>query len=130
MSSSANSSSDDEHSARDEPQGEGGVAEEMQGVGNRGEDDGRGDGGDGGDGGYEDSPKKLSEIHAMLKALLSTLNIKLPTTGIAENERSKRVRSIKSTMMTLVATPAARGIETVIKYLVNEMPIIIQMILR
>ena len=125
MSSSASSSSEDEQSA-----GDGVGGREPQGVANRGGDDGRGDGGDGGDGGYQDSPQKLSEIHAMLKALLSTLNIQLPTTGIAENGRSKRVRRIKSTMMTLFATPAARGIEIVIKYLLKEMPIIIQMILR
>ena len=128
MSSSASSSSEDEPSV-----GDGVGGREPQGVANRGGDDDRGDGcdgGDGGDGGYQDSPQKLSEIHAMLKALLSTLNIQLPTTGIAENGRSKRVRRIKSTMMTLFATPAARGIEIVIKYLLKEMPIIIQMILR
>ena len=94
-----------------------------------GGDDGGGDGGGGGPGGSEDSPKMLSEVHAMLTVLLRSFDVPLPTAVDATPKRI-RIRRIKSKVMALVATPAARGIENVIKYIIREMPVIIQRILR
>ena len=70
----------------------------------------------------------LSEVHAMLTVLLRSFDVPLPTA--VDTPKRIRIRRIKSKVMALVATPAARGIENVIKYIIREMPVIIQRILR
>ena len=80
--------------------------------------------------GAEDSPKTLSEVHAMLTTLLRHFNVPLPTTRNEGDAKPKRVRRVKSKMITLSATPAARGLQPVIQYILTELPHIIQEILR
>ena len=97
----------------------------------RGDDDDRDRGGDGGgDGGSEDSPRMVPEIHAMLRVLLRSFNIPLPRTGIEDDKPPKRVRKLKAKMLAVVATPAARGIEGVIQYIITEFPRMIHEIMR
>ena len=117
--------------------GDGSDSQEHSVVDNRGVDDGDscdGDGGgnDGGDGdgGAEDSPKTLSEVHAMLTTLLRHFNVPLPTIRIEDDAKPKRVRRLKSKMITLAATPAARGFQPLIQYILTELPRIIHEILR
>ena len=123
---------DEEYS---EGEGAGSDSQEQSEIDNRGVDDGDDDGGDGdgdgdGDGGAEDSPKTLSEVHAMLTTLLRHFNVPLPTTRNEGDAKPKRVRRVKSKMITLAATPAARGLQPVIQYILTELPHIIQEILR
>ena len=123
---------DEEYS---EGEGNGSDSQEQSEIDNRGVDDGDDDGGDGdgdgdGDGGAEDSPKTLSEVHAMLTTLLRHFNVPLPTTRNEGDAKPKRVRRVKSKMITLAATPAARGLQPVIQYILTELPHIIQEILR
>ena len=91
--------------------------------------DGGGDAG-GGDGESEDSPRMVPEIHAMLRVLLRSFNIPLPGTGIEDDKPPKRVRKLKAKMLSVVASPAARGIEGVIQYIISEFPRIIHEIIR
>ena len=117
--------------------GDGSDSQEHSVVDDRGVDDGDGgdvdgggnDGGDG-DGGAEDSPKTLSEVHAMLTTLLRHFNVPLPTIRIQDDAKPKRVRRLKSKMITLAATPAARGFQPLIQYILTELPRIIHEILR
>jgi len=125
---------DEEYS---EGEGNGSDSQEPSEIDNRGVDGGDGDGGggdggDGGDRGAEDSPKTLSEVHAMLTTLLRHFNVPLPTTRNEGDAKPKRhrVRRVKSKMITLAATPAARGLQPVIQYILTELPHIIQEILR
>ena len=119
-------------------EGDGSDSQEQSVVDNRGVDDGDGgsgdggggDGGDVGDRGAEDSPKTLSEVHAMLTTLLRHFNVPLPTTRIEDDAKPKRVRRLKSKMITLAATPAARGFQPLIQYILTELPRIIHEILR
>ena len=121
---------DEEYS---EGEGNGSDSQEDSEIDNRVVDDGDGGGGDDGDGdggAEEDSPKTLSEVHAMLTALLRHFNVPLPTTRNEGDAKPKRVRRVKSKMITLAATPAARGLQPVIQYILTELPHIIQEILR
>jgi hypothetical protein len=121
-------------------EGDGSDSQEQSVVDNRGVDDGDcgsgdgggGDGGDDGDRGADDSPKTLSEVHAMLTALLRHFNVPLPKTRIEDDAKRKRhrVRRLKSKMITLAATPAARGFQPLIHYILTELPRIIHEILR
>ena len=78
---------DEEYS---EGEGNGSDSQEQSEIDNRGVDDGDGGDGDGdGDGGAEDSPKTLSEVHAMLTTLLSHFNVPLPTTRIEDDAKRK-----------------------------------------
>jgi hypothetical protein len=115
-----------------EGEGNGSDSQEDSEIDNRVVDDGDGGGGDDGDGdgGAEDSPKTLSEVHAMLTTLLRHFNVPLPTTRNEGDAKPKRVRRVKSKMITLSATPAARGLQPVIQYILTELPHIIQEILR
>jgi hypothetical protein len=115
-----------------EGEGNGSDSQEDSEIDNRVVDDGDGGGGDDGDGdgGAEDSPKTLSEVHAMLTTLLRHFNVPLPTTRNEGDAKPKRVRRVKSKMITLAATPAARGLQPVIQYILTELPHIIQEILR
>ena len=126
---------DDDYSGGE---GDGSDSQEPSVVDDRGVDDGDGgdfdgggnDGGDG-DGGAEDSPKTLSaEVHAMLTTLLRHFNVPLPTIRIEDDAKPKRVRRLKSKMITLAATPAARGFQPLIQYILTELPRIIHEILR
>ena len=125
---------DDDYSGGE---GDGSDSQEPSVVDDRGVDDGDGgdfdgggnDGGDG-DGGAEDSPKTLSEVHAMLTTLLRHFNVPLPTIRIEDDVKPKRVRRLKSKMITLAATPAARGFQPLIQYILTELPRIIHEILR
>ena len=96
--------------------------------------DGGGDAGSGdagsGDAESEDSPRMVPEIHAMLRVLLRSFNIPLPRTGIEDDKPPKRVRKLKAKMLSVVASPAARGIEGVIQYIISEFPRIIHEIIR
>ena len=106
--------------------------EEQQPNG-RGDDVADGDsGGDAGSGDAEseDSPRMVPEIHAMLRVLLRSFNIPLPRTGIEDDKPPKRVRKLKAKMLSVVASPAARGIEGVIQYIISEFPRIIHEIIR
>ena len=91
--------------------------------------DGGGDAGSG-DAESEDSPRMVPEIHAMLRVLLRSFNIPLPRTGIEDDKPPKRVRKLKAKMLSVVASPAARGIEGVIQYIISEFPRIIHEIFR
>ena len=115
-----------------EGEGNGSDSQEDSEIDNRVVDDGDGGGGDDGDGdgGAEDPPKTLSEVHAMLTTLLRHLNVPLPTIRNEGDAKPKRVRRVKSKMITLAATPAARGLQPVIQYILTELPHIIQEILR
>ena len=125
---------DDDYSGGE---GDGSDSQEPSVVDDRGVDDGDGgdfdgggnDGGDG-DGGAEDLPKTLSEVHAMLTTLLRHFNVPLPTIRIEDDAKPKRVRRLKSKMITLAATPAARGFQPLIQYILTELPRIIHEILR
>ena len=125
---------DDDYSGGE---GDGSDSKEHSVVDDRGVDDGDGgdvdgggnDGGDG-DGGAEDSPKTLSEVHAMLTTLLRHFNVPLPTIRNEDDAKPKRVRRLKSKMITLAATPAARGFQPLIQYILTELPRIIHEILR
>ena len=125
---------DDDYSGGE---GDGSDSQEHSVVDDRGVDDGDGgdvdgggnDGGDG-DGGAEDLPKTLSEVHAMLTTLLRHFNVPLPTIRIEDDAKPKRVRRLKSKMITLAATPAARGFQPLIQYILTELPRIIHEILR
>ena len=91
--------------------------------------DGGGDAGSG-DAESEDSPRMVPEIHAMLRVLLRSFNIPLPGTGIEDDKPPKRVQKLKAKMLSVVASPAARGIEGVIQYIISEFPRIIHEIIR
>ena len=77
----------------------------------------------------EDSTRILLELHRMMKSVLTALNIPV-STEIEEGEQPKRVRKLKSKLMSAVATPSARGIEAVVTYMSKAIPTIVQDILR